>query len=226
MKSKFTTEDLILETKRYEFLDGMRDIQLGVFFILMGIAFWIGFQPFWWRMLLWLGERTEPLLMMMVAILLLVLPALIAVLLLPLMKVIRQRWLWRESGMVTPLRQAVPMGITMVTIVVFLVSSIIGLLVGFTQGLPSFFAWNLLWTVTGWSFGSMLLMLGMHLKIKRYTWLGIIGGLASCVIMWATIDLTQPVLVFGLGWGILLLVSGLVVLALRRSAVARVNHDG
>jgi hypothetical protein len=226
MLTTVDTEKIIRKTKQYEFSDGLRDIQLGSFFLLLGVTFWVGYQPFWWRFLFAVRENAGRFGMVTLAILLFALPALMAIFSQPLIKYIRKRWLWRESGMVTPLRQMLPMWIPVSAAVFFIVSLIIGVLLSPTQDTQNFFLWNWLWTISGWMFGATLMAVGKYLALPRYTWLGLAGGIASTALLLIDWSLAQPILYFGLGWGLMLLVSGVVVVRKRWPADGEANHDG
>lgn len=229
MNENMNPDAIIKRTKQYEFQDGLRDIQLGVFFLVFGISFWAGYQPFWWRFLFSVREAAGSFGMFTLALLMFATPALVTIWSQPLIRAVRQRWLWRESGMVKPLRQMIPTWITIMVAVVFVVSFIIGILLSPQQmGLPSFFLWNWLWTVNGWVFGLSLAALGKHLSIRRYLWLGIAGGLASTGLMALEKSLVLPALVFGLGWGVLLTVVGAVVLGRvwPKAGAGELNHVG
>ncbi len=226
MNNQINPETLIKKTQRYEFEDGLRDIQFGIFFLLLGLTYWIGYHPAWWRLLFSVRESGGRFSMMASAVLLFALPVVIMIFMHPLIKRARQHWLWRDSGMVTPLRQIVPTWITIVSAVLFLVSFVIGFLLSPTLGKHTFFAWNWLWATEGWVLGFLLIALGRHLNLRRYIGLGIVGGLASTVVLFLRDSLNMPVLVFGLIWGLLLIVTGGVVLNQRRAELQEVEHVG
>jgi hypothetical protein len=164
--------------------------------------------------------------MFTLSILLFGLPALMAIFTQPLIKSIRKRWLWRESGMVTPLRQLLPMWIPVSTAILFIVTLIIGILLSPTQDNQTFFLWNWLWTISGWMMGATLVAVGKYLDLPRYVWLGLVGGIASTALLVIDWSLVQPILYFGLGWGLILLVSGVVVLRKHWGAEGEEDHGG
>ena len=207
-------EKIIKKTQRYEFLDGLRDVQIGIYMALLGLTNWLVFQPFWMRVFLWMLDRAGKFIGILTAILLLAIPFLVALGVQRVMYVIRKRWLWQESGMVKPLRVVVPRWITVVSVLVLFAALGAGLLL---QPLfpRQFFIWGALWGSTGLSFGFVLAAMGWHLQLKRYVWVGVLGGVGSAAMFVLPLSLDNSVLVLGLAWGVLLIGSGLQ--ALRRA---------
>jgi hypothetical protein len=207
-------EKIIKKTQRYEFLDGLRDMQLGIYMALLGFTTWLVFQPATVRLILWLRERVDKFGSIVGIFLIVLLPAIVALGVQQLMYAIRKRWLWQESGMVKPLLMVVPRWITFVSVLVLLTGLGLGLLLQPLFPRP-FFVWGALWGSTGLSFGFLLAAMGRHLQIRRYVWVGILGGVGSTVLVFLPLSLVHSVLVWGLGWGVMLVCSGL--LALRRT---------
>jgi hypothetical protein len=218
-------DKIIKKTQRYEFLDGLREIQLGVYMALLGLTNWIIFQPFWVRFYLWLLDRTDRFTSILAAILLLAIPVLAALGVQQVMYAVRKRWLWQESGMVKPLRVVVPRWITIVSVLVLFAGLGLGLLL---QPLfpNQFFIWGVLWGSTGVSFGFLLAALGQHLQLKRYVWVGILGGVGSVAMFVLPLSLGNSVLVLGLGWAVLLIGSGLLALRKTWPQMRAANSEG
>src|SRR3989304_1086552 len=66
---------------------------------------------------------------------------------------VRKRWLWRESGMVSPARWAVPRKVNVVSAMILLGGMALGLGVLRLGIVDPSFLLRLLWTAPGWSFG-------------------------------------------------------------------------
>ena len=108
----------------------------------------------------------------------------------------------------------VPRWITIVSAVVLLAGLGLGLLLQ-PMFPDQFFIWGVLWGSTGISFGFMLAALGRHLQLKRYVWVGVLGGIGSAAMFVLPLSLGSSVLVLGLAWAVLLIGSG--ILALRQT---------
>ncbi len=212
---------LIQATQRYEFSDGLRDLQLALLFLVGGAMAWLSLEPRWlafgYSLSLAWGRW---------AIWILMLPALLGPLvvlaMLWVMRVVRQRWLWRETGMVTATRWMVTRRVNAISAAILVVS--LALAFGLRQlgWLEDAVVLRVLWAATGWSFGYTLAAMGRRLALTRYLWLGVAGGLLSTLALLLPLDFGQLTLLFGFTWGLALAASGLVTLrqAARRASVA------
>jgi hypothetical protein len=210
-------DKLIQQTRQYEFSDGLREFQLAVFFALSSIAVWLSFELAWitfvGKMMHKFGRWAGWINMLPMVV------ALIAVWgMLRLMDSLRRRWLWRGSGIVKSSRWLVTRRVNVLSTVIFIGG--IGLGVGLCSlgRADDFFVLRMLWAATGWSFGYTLVGVGRHIGLSRYVWLGVVGGLASTVILFLPLNFSQSALVFGLSWSPLLTMSG--AMALRRLMLA------
>jgi hypothetical protein len=211
-------DQLIRQTHQYEFSDGLRDLQMAVFFILSSLAVWLSFEPMW---LTFIGTLVKT--FGRWAVWFSMAPTVLSVAavwgMLGLMKVLRQRWLWRESGMVTSTRWVVPRSVNILSAVIMIGGIAAGFGLRYLGWVNDAFALRMLWAATGWSFGYTLIGVGRHIGLERYVRLGAVGGLASTIMLFLPFTFSQVSLVFGLGWSLLLIVSGVVALqhALRPS---------
>ncbi len=217
MKEPSDVDRLILETRRYEFSDGLRDFQLALLMGLGGLGTWLALEPAWMafvartavrygRWAAWVGMAPMVLLLLAVWGMLRV------------MAVVRRRWLWRESGMVSPVRWAVPRRVNVASAVILLGGVALGFgltRLGYGDGT---FLLRMLWTATGWAFGYTLFAMGRFLELPRYRGLGLTGGALSTLLLFLPLPFGQASLAFGLLWCALLAGSGLV--ALRRAALS------
>ena len=211
MTAQPDVERLIRQTRQYEFSDGLRDLQLAILLGVGGLTAWLSFEPGWWafigtlikawgRWAAWLN------MLPMVAGLLAVWG------MLGLMSFLRRRWLWRESGMVQSMRWVVPRRVNVLSTAILLGGLALGLGVRGLGWGDDMFLLRMLWGATGWSFGYTLVGVGRHIGLPRYIWLGISGGLLSTAVLFVPLSFGWSSLVFGLLWGLLLGVSGLVTL--------------
>ena len=209
---------LIRETRRYEFADGLRDLQLAMLLGLGGLTAWLVFEPFWMtfvvRMAATYGRWAA-----WVGILPALVPPLVVLGMLGVMRVLRRRWLWRESGMVSPSRWAVPRRVNVLSAVILLGGLAVGLGLLKLGLVDASFLLRMLWTATGWSFGYTLFAMGRHLDLPRYRWLGLTGGILSTALLFLPLPFAQSSLVFGLLWCAMLAGSGLITL--RRATLSR-----
>ncbi len=202
-------EKLIRQTKRYEFQDGLRDIQLAIIFLTLGISFWFLFDraDVWLRTVMdwkhrlgdWAGWTV-----MIVALL----PALLGLVVLPVMRRIRQRWLWRDSGMVRSKRWLVPRGVTVVSAIIGMLGLAIGIVLQLTATSGDFILLRILIVSSGWSLAYTLAAMGRKLDLPRYVWIGVGGGLVSTLLLFPALTVGQTGLIWGVLWGALLVVSG------------------
>jgi hypothetical protein len=189
-------------------------ISLGI----MGVVTWLVLQPLWittlheWvrkygRGAAWLG------------LLVILLAPLAAWGILALMNFVRKRWLWRQSGTVKPVRWVVPRRVTVLSAVILVACLAFAVLARRQGWVEDMFILRMLWAASGWSFAYTLISMGRELDLSRYIWLGAIGGVLSTILLFIQLTFSQAALVFGLFWGLLLTVSGIVTL--RRSIDAK-----
>ncbi len=218
MTSPSDVKQLIHDTKRYEFSDGLRDLQLAIILGIGGVVTWLVLQPLWMSTLrnlvqkygrgaAWLG------------FLVVFLAPLAAWGMLALMNAVRKRWLWRESGMVKPSRWIVPRRVTVLSAVILIAGLALTFLARRQGWVEDSTVLLMLWVATGWSFGYTLIGMGRELDLPRYIWLGAVGGALSTILVFLQLTFAQVALVFGLSWGLLLSASG--ILTLRRAIATK-----
>ncbi len=227
MVQQVDTEKIILKTKQYEFADGLREIQMGVLSILWGAIWnWVIIEPSWYRFLFQLRDDYGKWAMTVALVLVLSIPTVVVLGFQRMMEVIRRKWLWRETGMVKSSQNLFPRRISVLVSVVFIGTVALGFRLQSTLKTGEWFGWSLLLLATGWGLGITLIGLGSHLKIPRYVYMGVIGGLASTAILLYQTSLTGAGLVFYMGWGFLLLISGSIVLKRAWPKAGEKNHAG
>ncbi len=204
-------EDLIRQTQQYEFTDGLRDLQMAIILATYGIILWLildlVYLPFVVELMKAFGKWA-----IWLSLLLLVIPILVAWGTTGAMNYFRRRWLWRNSGMVKPLSQLIPLWAIVLGVVIYLVSVMLALRLHFAAQADILFALQMLVVATGWSTGVILVGLGHTIGLPHYIWLGVIGGLASTFLFILPLTFGQTALVFGLSWGLIFAVSGIILL--------------
>jgi hypothetical protein len=227
MLAQLNVEELIRRTKRYEFDDGLRDLQMAVAWVGMGVVSWFVFElpgvwlPFFIRLADVAGGWAR-----WTSMLLVFLPALAAIGMLALTTYARRRWLWRASGTVKPLRRPTPRRVAVIATAVWLLSVLLSIELRRRGLVGDQFVLRMLVVAAGWATGYWLVALGRHIAMPRYVWLGVVGGLASTPVLFLSLTFGQTWLVFGLGWGLILSVSGGLALRRRLSSLRGVGDDG
>jgi hypothetical protein len=219
--------EIILKTKQYEFADGLRDIQIGITLMMMGLVwFWLMYEPFWLRFMIQAGRDYGKWASMLAFLLVYCIPVAAAYGLQRLMESVRKRWLWRESGMVKASRIIVPTHINVIAVVLFIGVLVLGLKFQSLLKTGDFYVMSLLMVACGWCFGFTLAGMGVNIKVPRYIVVGVVGGLASTAIFLYQASLGGAGLITFLGWGVLLIVSGLIVLLQVWPEIKEESHAG
>jgi len=204
-------QDLMRRTRQYEFADGLRDLQLALLFGLGGAGIWLVFSPIWIGFLsalvLRFGRRAA-----WAGLLWVFLPALAVFGMLGVMRVLRSRWLWAHTGMVKASRWAVPRRVNLISAVILVGGIALGIGLRSLGWVDETFVLRMLWTATGWSFGYTLVGVGREIGLARYIRIGLVGAVASTVILLTPISFGEAGLALGLGWFLALAVSGGVTL--------------
>jgi hypothetical protein len=219
-------ENLIRETKQYEFADGLRDLQLSLIWLAMGSMLWFVLErPDVWlvfaiRLADTLGNWAR-----WTGMLLVLLPVLLVLAFQPLIVQARQRWLWRESGWVKPLPLVVPRYVTLISAAILLGSIFLAFTLYHFGLATSAFALRMLVIGTSWANGYSLVGLGHTTGLRRYVRLGMLGGLVLTPVLFLPLTFGKTWLIFGLWWGLLLAGSGIITLRGRLQAVRGESHD-
>jgi hypothetical protein len=219
-------EKLIRDTKRYEFSDGLRDLQLGLTLLFLGIVEWLIFQPGWIRWWLAMKDRFARW-GAYAAVLPFVLLLLFLLGTLRVMDALRRRWLWRRSGMVKASTWGlVPTRFQVIAAIISILGIALGIVAQPHLKTDNLFILRLIFSSSGLSFGITLVGLGIHIRIPRYTWLGMIGGLVSILLLFYPLPFDQTGAgLFGV-WGLMLSASGTVVLRRAWKVGKGLDHGG
>lgn len=166
--------DLIQQTRQYEFEDGLRDLQVAVWFASLGVTSWLildlVYLPYIANLMQVFGKSA------LWFSLLLFFPTVLGLSLLRIIDYIRRSWLWHNSGMVKPLSLIVPRWVVIIATLLCVLSIV---LIFTSQRADPLLKLQMIVVVPGWSTGIMLAGRGYSIGLSRYVWLGLIGGLGS-----------------------------------------------
>jgi hypothetical protein len=221
MTADTDVQGLIRKTEQYEFVDGLRDLQLSIILGMGGVMIWFVFSPWYVRLLQTLIARYGRWAAWS-GMIVVVLPALAAWAMLALMRFLRRRWLWVSSGTANPHRIVVPRRVNLMAAALLVVGIGVSVLLRARGIVDDAFVLRALWAATGWSFGYTLYGVGRHIALSRYLWIGAVGGVASTAILILPLSFAAAALALGLGWCGILAASGFICL---RQAWARAGRD-
>jgi hypothetical protein len=207
-------DDLIRATRRYEFSDGLVELQLSVVLASLGVSIALVFSPLFVRLVLGLSRTFGSWAKWLAAVIVLA-PALIAVGTRQLLRAVRRRWIWRSSGFVEPLPSAVPASALVLGTAIVVVASVVAVMLYRSGGREPMLVVRALVASAGWAQGVSTIGVGRRTGLANYTRLGIAGGLASTVFLFLRLPFGQIWLAFCLLWALGLAISGLV--SLRRA---------
>lgn len=227
MIEQVDTKKIILKTKQYEFSDGLRDIQLGIMFILMAtVWFWLMYEPNVLKFTLQLGRDYGKWASNVTFLFVFFIPVVVAVGVQRIMENVRRRWLWRESGMVKSSQIVVPPYISVLAGVIFIAIILLGLKFQTALKVGDFYIMSIVMMASGWCTGVITVGLGLNVKVTRYIIIGVIGGLASTAALLYQSSMFGSALTTFVGWGVLLIISGVIVLVQVWPSIKEENHDG
>lgn len=217
---------LVRQTQRYEFSDGLRDLQWAIMMVAFGLMTWFVFDhaKTW---LVWAVDlaaqfgvvgRWVPLLITLI-------PGLLVLVALLLMRMIRRRWLWRGSGYVKPRRWVVPRHVTLISFGIITVAIAVGILAQRTMPADELFLLRMILVASGWSFGYTLVEMGRRLNIPRYIYVGTFGSIATTPLLFLSLTVGQTGLGCGLLWGAALALSSIQPLHQAARAAGETRHE-
>ncbi|MDH5605429.1 MAG: hypothetical protein OEY93_00940 [Anaerolineae bacterium] len=215
MVNQIDVKGLMEKTRRYEFADGLREIQIGVFMLLGGVV-WFGvmYQPYWIKFIMETKARAGSFATWLAFFVVFLIPMLAVILVNRAIESVRRRWLWRESGMIKSSQMAGQWQYNLWATALFFVILAGGLYFSSIFKTGEFYAWSLILMASGWSFALVLIGLGRKIKLQRYIYLGWVGSAYSALLLLSQNSLIETGLAYAIGWGVILLASGLI--ALRR----------
>ena len=225
MDASMDLDRLTHQTKRREFTDGLRDLHVGLTILTLSLLNWLIFTPIGatWLVKAILYDKTLTVIGLIgfVGLYLFVIFGGER-----LIEHIRRSSLWKESGFVKPLRWGFNKGIILIVTAVILVI-VIGSVWLMARGLLSQdIALRSIPASACFGMGVQFFGMGYSLKIRRFLAVGVVGSLLGIAIFFYPFSFGQAWLCFGLGWGVILLVSGLWALVMALSELKGVtDHE-
>jgi hypothetical protein len=209
-------DNLTRLTRRREFDDGLVDLLYGAVFLILSLANWFIFSADGLR---WYVNAVAQQREITIIALLALVPAFLLVIygMRRIVSRIRSSYLWKESGMVKPLRWQVSRSVVIAAASMVIVPIIAaawlmarGVLTE-EQTLRALPASTVL--------GTAVLYFGMsiELRIRRYGLVGVAGLILSAIVLVQAASLSDAWLLIGVGWMVIMAVSGLW--ALRQSVL-------
>ena len=205
--SKADVDDLIRATRRYEFADGLAELQLSVVTASIGVVSGVVLSPVFVRSSMVLARTVGSWARWLVMSVLL-LPAVVAYGSRHAMRAVRRRWLWRSSGFVEPLPSAVPAGALVLGTAIIVGASVGGSLLYRSGGREPMLVLRVLVASVGWAQGVIIGGVGLRTRLLHYTWVGVGGGLASTVFLFWQLPFGRTFLAFCVLWALVLAASG------------------
>jgi hypothetical protein len=216
MDTPLDLDQLTHQTKRREFTDGLRDLHVGLTILILSLLNWLIFTPTGatWLVKAVLYDRT------LTVIGLIGFFGLYLFIIFGgerLMEYIRRASLWKDSGFVKPLRWGFNKWITIAVTVVIL-TIVTGSVWFMSMGrLSQDVALRSIPASACFGMGVQFFGMGYSLKIRRHLAVGVVGSLLGVTIFLYPFSFGQAWLCFGLGWSVILLVSGAWALGLALS---------
>ena len=230
MSTETNVENLIRKTRQYEFVDGLRDLQMAAIMAILVILMWLTLTltgTRWYiQLILYIKDTFGSWAKWINGLLLMLIIFAVLGGSLWLMKVLRRKWLWRESGWVEPLRWQVPRRVSVLSVVIVLGGLGLAIALLVTNRVEASFVLRMLWVVTGWAFGYTLVGVGQEIGLKRYILLGAVGGIASTVLLFLPLTFGQVAIVLYGAWALVLGISGAIALRRALATTNQVNHGG
>ncbi|GAB4527650.1 MAG: hypothetical protein OHK0046_45680 [Anaerolineae bacterium] len=206
-------QQLQRRTTRYELADGIRDFQMAIWIFIIGLYSW-----FLWDMTEVWGQPMRSLLDTYGSFITLVLvfgvmigvPGIITHVGLRLMNAyVRRRWLWRNTGYITPKSWIIPRGVLFTALAITMLVFIGGIWLANVLS-DGWIIWRALWVGIGLEMAYTYFMLGRVYDIGRYRSTAVVGAVGTLITaaLPGTIGLTS------LGvtalWAVLFIISGVI----------------
>jgi hypothetical protein len=218
-------DDLVRRTRRYEFSDGLVELQISAVLASVGVLVALVFSPVFARLSLGLSRALGSWAKWL-AVLILLLPPLAAYGGRHLLRYVRRRWLWRASGFVEPLPSVVSRRTSALATALVVVAIAVGLLLLRSGWGEPMLLLRILVASVGWAQGAVMIGLSRATGLTHHTWVGIVGGLASTAFLFLELPFGHAWLTLSLLWALAFAVSGLVSLRRAILKTREVNRGG
>jgi hypothetical protein len=210
-------DNLTRQTRKHEFDDGLVDILYGLVFLIIGLGGWFLFSAVglrWFAVAL--VQRREITIIALLALL----PAFWLAIYgsRRLVDWIRRSYLWTETGYVEPLKWQVRTSVTLAAGFASIALIILAIWLMATGSLSEEAVLRTLAASASMGTAIVYLGTGIDLRFRRYEAVGIAGLVLSAIVLGQSASFAESWLLVGVGWMIILVVSGLW--ALRQSVLS------
>ncbi len=227
MNTQPDVDELVRRTRRYEFADGLVELQMGVILVILGILSQLAFSPMYIMRLQLSLARALGAWAKWLTLLVVLLPVFVALGTRHIIAYVRRRWLWRDSGFVKPLLpSAVSRKTLTLATAIVVVSTVVGFMLSRAGWSEPMLPLRMLVVSVGWAQGITMIGVGHTTGLSHYTWLGIVGGLASTLFLFLHLTFGQALLALCLLWGLAFTASGLISLRCALLMLRKANEDG
>ena len=215
-------DNLTRVTRRRDFEDGLMDFVFAGTFLFIGLLAGFFTSPVGLRWyltsLLWNREIT-----IIAEITLFLLFILVVFGTKRMIARIRRKTLWKNRGFVKPLRWQVSWKINALAVAVLIAMLVIAFWLMLNGFVSQEIVLRTLVSSAGVATGFVFFGMGKELDLQRYKWVGVVGGVLSALIILTPMSFSSSWLALGIGWMIVLTISG--IWALQKSLEALREAD-
>ena len=215
-------DNLTRVTRRRDFEDGLMDFVFAGTFLFIGLLAGFFTSPVGLRWyltsLLWNREIT-----IIAEITLFLLFILVVFGTKRMIARIRRKTLWKNRGFVKPLRWQVSWKINALAAIVLIAMLVIAFWLMLNGSISREIVLRTLVSSAGVATGFVFFGMGKELDLQRYKWVGVVGGVLSALIILTPMSFSSSWLALGIGWMIVLTISG--IWALQKSLEALREAD-
>jgi len=211
MDKSLDLDRLTIKTQRLEYEDGLRDFQIGAIFLILFLANWFIFTPAGLELLIRTSIRFKDYkdLWLVGLVGLIALIYLLAFGSERVMERIRRATFWKESGFVKPLRWGVISKSVIILATVLLLGIIIGSVWLMAKGtISQEVALRSIPASVGLATAVIFIGMGINLRLRRYVIVGVSGAILSGIILLTEMSFAYAYLWTGIGWAVILALSG------------------
>ncbi len=211
MNERIDVDKLARKARRRGFEDGLFDLLIGGIFLVIGIVLGLMYSDSGvrWYAIALTTNRAITIIGFLLLYLILILGMYGGR---KLIDRIRREVIWKDSGFVEPLYIQVSWSINLLAAAAML-GIIISSIWFMSKGLVSSdIATRAIVSGSGIATGVVFFGTGLSLRLPRYLVVGVAGGMLSAAILFSPISFSTSWILLGIGWGIVLLTSGSVVL--------------
>lgn len=216
MNTPLDIDKLTQQTQRHEYLDGLRDLHIGIVILILSLLNWFVLSPAGATLLIKavLYDKTLATIGLLGILALIILIAFGSE---RIMERIRRATLWKESGFVKPLRYGFNKWMV-ITATAVMLAIIIGSVWLMAMGkISQEIALRSIPAASSLGTGILFFGMGRSLKILRYQTAAFSGAFLALLLYFYPLSFAQSWLFLGLGWALILLTSGTWALRLALS---------